>query len=97
MALSGVITVSTAGTAVQGDDVGAGTFLIEADAANTGYIYIGDDSVGTSTGFQLAAGDTVPLVVGSFDSLWFDGTTNGNKARYIKVGGEHVGYNPPAI
>jgi hypothetical protein len=98
MALTGVVTVSTAGTQIQGSANGPGTYAISPDPANAGaYGYVGDDSVGSSTGYKMANGDVLIITVGNLSNLWFDVTTSGDKFTWIKIGGEHVGNNPPAV
>lgn len=85
---SGVITVATAGTAVQGPAVG-GTFIIKALAANTGLIYLGDDGnndVSSTTGFELSGGDQIVIEANSLANWWFDTSVSGGKACWVKVG-----------
>lgn len=89
-ARSGQITVSTAGTAVQGPSAPTGRwFMIEAHPDNTGTVWVGNDGAGdvtSSNGFGLDAGDTVTLEVKrSLAELWFDADTNGHKFCWILV------------
>ena len=86
--ISGVITVETAGTAVQGPDVGPGEFVIKADPENTGYIYVGNDGAGdvsSANGYKLDAGEAAVLRVAKLSDVWFDSSVNGEKATWIKV------------
>lgn len=87
--MSGQVTVSTAGTAVQGADVqNDGGFWIKALAANSGVIYVGNDGAGDVTsanGFQLSAGDKILVNVNNLKDFWFDAATNGDKACWIKA------------
>lgn len=86
-AISGVITVTTAGTAVQGTaGIGAGIFVIKGAIANTGNILVGNDGLGdvaTTTGFELDAGQDVEYT-GVLSDLWFDSTVNGEKACWLR-------------
>ena len=89
---SGQITVTTAGTAVQGasvapyDGVRSG-FYIRALSANTGLIYIGNDGaddVTSANGYELAAGNAVFIPCKNLNELWFDSSVNGEKACWLK-------------
>lgn len=86
---SGVITVATAGTAVQGANVGPGTYIIKADPANTGdYVYVGNDGAGdvsSSTGYKMAKTDTTCITLNNLNELWFDVTTNGDKITWLRA------------
>lgn len=95
-------TVTTAGTAVQGPNTGAGMFQVEAHPANTGtYCYIGNDGaddVANTTGYVLKKdGRPTVIVVTNMNELWLDSDTNGDKVIILKIGGEQMGQNPPAI
>ena len=87
-ALSGQVTVTTAGTAVQaGTDPGPGQYLIKALDGNSGNIYVGNDGAGDVTsanGYELGAGD-VMAYTGQLASLWFDSAENGDKACWVRV------------
>jgi hypothetical protein len=54
------VTVATPGTRVQlsAASIEAKYFMIQARAANTGLIYIGDNTVAANKGFSLAAGQS---------------------------------------
>ena len=93
-ARSGSITVTTAGTAVQGPSYPkAGNaklvaFLLKADAANTDTVYVGNDGAGDVTsanGFPLGTGESMVVEVNSLDDLWFDAAVNGEKIRWFQV------------
>jgi hypothetical protein len=87
-ALSAVITVATAGTPVQGPDLGLGTFLVLPDPVNTGYVYVGNNGSGTvssTTGFKLPIGGSPIFVTGNLNSLWFDASVNAQKITVLKV------------
>ena len=88
LAMSGQITVTTAGTAVQGTDVDSENgFFIRALAGNTGVVYVGqdgDDDVASTNGYELSAGDTIFVTVDNLSYLYFDAATNGDKFCWIK-------------
>jgi len=88
-ATSGQITVTTAGTAVQGPATDAGDYLIRGMPANAGaYVYFGNDGsndVSATTGYVLGSGEQAGLHLGSLRDLWFDVTTNGDKLAWIKL------------
>lgn len=102
MALSGIITVATAGTAVAGPDTGAGTFHIIANPANTGtYMYVGNDGaddVASTNGYPLSKANTVGIELtvglGGLAEYYFDSDTNGDDCFWLRVIGE--GAFPPA-
>jgi len=86
-AISGQITVTTAGTAVQGPDVAlTNGAYIHAIAANTGVVYFGNDGAGdvsSANGYELEAGKTLPSYVANLNQLWFDAAVNGSKFSWI--------------
>lgn len=86
-AISGQITVTTAGTAVQGPSVALtnGVF-IRALTANTGNVYVGNNGAGdvtTSGGYELDAGDIIVTQVPNLNYLWFDASANAQKVCWI--------------
>ena len=87
--ISNQITVTTAGTEVQGPDVklSNGVF-IRALAGNAGVVYVGNDGAGavtSSNGYELSPGEAIPVQVGNLNQLWFDSATNGDKFCWIKA------------
>jgi hypothetical protein len=92
--LSGVITVTTAGTAVQGPDIAAwrpaeqgGGFLLSTPAANTGLIYIGNDGAGdvaSTTGYERGAGEQAFVTCSNLNEVWFDASVSGEKITWLK-------------
>jgi len=94
---SGVITVTTAGTAVQGPDTGDGFFYIKAKSVNTGLGYVGNVSgdVASTNGYELSAGDVIGISVRSLKTLWFDVSVSGEGFTWIKAGGQAVPGDPP--
>lgn len=89
-AVSGQITVTTAGTAVQGPDapLNNGAY-IKSMSTNTGIVYVGNDGsndVTSGNGFELTntAGPII-VQVRNMNNLWFDAATNGDKFCWIKA------------
>lgn len=87
--ITGQITVSTAGTAVQGPNIPLtnGVF-VEALNSNIGNVYVGNDGAGdvtSSNGFELAAGKAVLVQVSNLNQLWFDAAVNGEKFCWMKA------------
>ncbi len=86
---SGQITVTTAGTAVQGPATKPGEYLIRGMPANSGaYVYFGNDGsedVSATTGYTLGSGEQAIVVVNSLSDLWFDATTNGDKIAWLHL------------
>jgi hypothetical protein len=85
MASSGQITVTTAGTAVQGPSTVGPHVAVKALTNNAGLVYIGNDAAGDVTsanGFELAPGEGV-VVNKSLDAFWFDSATNGDKLSWL--------------
>ena len=86
---TGQETVATAGTAVQ---VNGGTSLtipdgssvvIRADTDNTDAVYVGDDTVDSSTGFVIGTGESVELQVKDISNVYIDAATSGNSVSWI--------------
>lgn len=82
-------TVSTSGTAVQ---LNGGTsqhipngaaLVVRANGGNAGVIYVGDSSVSSSNGFELAAGESVSLHVDDVDAVWIDAASGGDGVSWI--------------
>lgn len=87
-AVNGRITVTTAGTAVQGTSTTLtnGVF-IKALAANTGKVYVGNDGNGdvtSTTGYEMSAGEWVVIQVANLNVLWFDANVNGEGFCWLK-------------
>jgi len=87
--ISGQITVTTAGTEVQGSNVPLDNGVyIKALNGNTGKVYVGNNGSGVvsaTTGFELDAGQVVIVSVANLNELWFDAATNGDKFCWIKA------------
>lgn len=93
-ARSGVITVTTAGTAVKGPDYPTAAndkvawFVLKADPANTQNVYFGDNGSGTvspSDGFPLGAGEAMAVQITSLNELWFNAAVDGEKIRWVRT------------
>ena len=84
---SGQITVTTAGTAVQGTSTDKYYgFFIKALAGNTGIVYVGNDGAGDVTsgnGYEMSAGDQIYIECENLNELYFDAATNGDKFCWI--------------
>jgi hypothetical protein len=95
---SGQITVTTAGTAVQGTDapLAGGTTVnkqvlvyVRALPGNTGVMYMGQDGaddVTSSNGYPLSAGDQLPVYVQNLNELWFDASVSGEGVAWFLAG-----------
>lgn len=91
--LSGVITVTTAGTAVQGPNVQGDGFFIRAKSTNTGLGYTGNDGAGdvaSTNGYEMSAGDQIYIGVQNLNELWFDTAVSGEKFCWLRAGSGHV-------
>ena len=88
-AISGQITVTTAGTEVQGGNVPlTNGVLIKALGANTGKMYVGNDGAGaiaSTTGYELSADQVIFVQVDNLNKLWFDSSVNGEKVCWLKA------------
>jgi hypothetical protein len=88
MSLSGQITVTTAGAAVQGTDIPGGLFCIKAHPDNTDTVWVGEDGAGdvsSSNGFPLNSGEAVVLQVANLNHLWFDADVDGEKICWLAL------------
>jgi hypothetical protein len=88
-AISGIITVTTAGTAVQGGNVPlTNGVYIRALSANTGLAYVGNDGAGdvsSANGYSLLPGEPIPIQVANLNQLWFDTAVSGEKFCWLKA------------
>jgi len=85
--LSGQITVTTAGTAVQGTDAPGHTFALKPHHDNTDAIFVGNVSgdVTNANGFVLETGETLIVQVANLNQLYFDADVNGEKICWMKL------------
>lgn len=88
-AMSGQITVTTAGTAVSGPATPTGAqFAIKAHPDNTDTVWVGNDGAGdvsSANGFPLDPGEGLVMDVGALSVLWFDADVNGEKICWVKL------------
>lgn len=95
--LSGQITVTTAGTAVQGPDSPKGfIFALKAHPDNTDTVWFGNDGaddVSSSNGYPLNPGEQVVIDIervedqsgDNLSTLWFDADVNGEKICWSRL------------
>ena len=87
--ISGIVTVTTAGAAEQGDDIASDNgFWIKAHPDNTDTVWVGNDGsndVSSSNGFPLDPGEAIPLSVANLNHLIFDADVSGEKVCWIKA------------
>jgi len=87
--ISGQVTVTTAGTAVQGSTISGRVFSLQAHPDNTDTAWVGNDGaddVSSTTGFPLQpSGPAVVLVIDDLSDLWFDADVNGEKVCWIRI------------
>ena len=82
-----LITVTTAGTPVQGPDKSnISGWMIKADPTNVGNVwFMFHGQTKAAKGFPVAVGEAAPLYTQNLSSIDFDADTNGNKIRALKV------------
>ena len=83
---NGKTTVTTAGTRVTlASSQAVQSITVKALAANTGTIYVGNATVSSSNGFQLAAGDSVSFDLSNLNTVNIDSSVNGEGVSYAAV------------
>jgi hypothetical protein len=88
MARSGLITVTTAGTAVQGTDQVGHLFAIKAHPDNTDTVWVGNDDaadVAATNGYPLNPGEAITVELGNLKDLYFDSDVNGEKICWLRL------------
>jgi len=60
-------------------------FYLKARSGNTGNVRFSFDSGGDSDGYELAAGESIPVQVQNLNELWFTTDTAGNKFCWLKA------------
>lgn len=89
MALSGQITVTTAGTAVKGTNEPGRLFSIIAHPDNTDTVWIGNDGSEDITNLNSyplnAAGSPIILALANLNQVWVDADVNAGKVCWIKL------------
>lgn len=79
-------TVTTAGTRVAlASSQAVRSVCIKALQTNAGYIYVGDTSTSSTTGFQLLAGDTISLDIANLNTVYIDSSVSGEGVTYIST------------
>jgi hypothetical protein len=77
-------TVTTAGTRVAlASSQSVRSVCIKALQTNGGYIYVGDVTTSSTTGFQLLAGDTISLDIANLSTIYLDSSVSGEGVTYI--------------
>lgn len=88
---AGQVTVSGAGTAVQGPDVEGHLWALAAHPGNSGTaVWVGNTSgsVSATTGFPLRpTGPVMVFVASNMNALYFDADADGDKACYFRLDG----------
>lgn len=85
--LSGILTVTTAGTAVQGTETAGTAVAVKAHPDNSDTVWIGNDGAGDVTntnGFPLNPGEGV-VIPGNLSQYWFDADVSGEKVCWLVV------------
>jgi len=89
--LTGQVTVTTAGTAVQGSSIASPNgFMIFMKPANTSYGYVGNTGAGdvASTNGVIMDATKIPVIVvgvDNLDKLWFDAAVSGEGFSWMKM------------
>ncbi len=85
--LSGIVTVTTTGTAVQGSDVRGTVFELKAHPDNTDTAWVGNvaSDVSASNGFPMDPGETLVLQITNINQVWFDADVSGEKVCFIRM------------
>ena len=90
---TGIITVSSAGTGVQANNVTNRVkhIKIKALAGNSGLAYVGISDVASTTGYELSAGNEVEMNFGEFGGsvpanvFYADAATNNDKVCWVMI------------
>lgn len=82
---SGQETVAVAGTCVQlsEESLSILSVTVKALATNGGNIYVGDETVDATSGFVLAAGESVSMDVDDLSDVYIDADVNGEGVSFI--------------
>lgn len=84
-AINGKTTVTTAGTRVQLATNTCVSITIKALASNTGTIYVGNSTVSSTNGYQLAAGDSISADISNTNKFYIDSSVNGEGVTWLAV------------
>lgn len=83
---NGKTTVTAAGTrVVLAASTTVKSVTIKALSTNTGLIYVGNSTVSSANGFQLAAGDTISMDIANLNTVNIDSSVSGEGVTYIGV------------
>lgn len=81
-----LITVPTAGTAVQLPSIPCRKIMLIGLRANTGYIYVGGSNVTSSVyGVDLGARDSMTIEISNANLLYINSTVNGEGVSYFAI------------
>lgn len=84
--ITGIVTVTTAGTEVTGPDVeNTAGFILKGLPANTGTVWVMTTGAAKAAGFPLAPGDTLTTGVINLNQLDFDADISGEKIAWAKM------------
>jgi hypothetical protein len=84
---NGKTTVATAGTRVTlASSTTVRSIVVKALNSNTGTIYVGNSTVASSNGLQLAAGESVAFDLTNLNTVNLDSSVNGEGVTYMAVG-----------
>lgn len=83
--ISGSQNVTTAGTRVQLATNTCVSVSIKAKAANTGTIYVGDATVASTNGYQLAAKESISFDIDNTNRVYIDSSVNGEGVTFLAV------------
>lgn len=83
---TGIITVTTAGTPVNGNNVpSSGGFIIKCHPDNTDTVWIMPHGRTKANGFPINLGENILVSVSNLNKLDFDADANTSKLCWIKV------------
>lgn len=84
--VNGQTNVTTAGTQVAlAGSTAIKSVTVKAKHANTGWIYVGDLNVDSTTGFVLDAGETISLDVDNLADVFIDSSVNAEGVSYLAL------------
>lgn len=83
MISSGVTTVGTAATLIDGLEVNPFRLHLHNND-NTDAVYIGGSAVTTSTGLQLLKNDSIELIINPLEALYAISTKAGHSVSWLK-------------
>jgi hypothetical protein len=70
-------------TALADETIETKQVFVRADADNSDYVYILGDTEETTKGYQLSAGETIPIVIDDVSKINVLATAAGQTVRYI--------------